>query len=249
MSTIPVLRERSFFETLRLLGTGMGVMGAVSHASAEPGGTASSEAERSRARELMRAGNELYGEGKLSEAYAKYLEAWRTAQAFDIACNLGGTASELSMNRDAAEYLDYCLRHYPASSRPESVATEQRARAAFEVVKTKVAAVNVRVTPVGAEVYVDGTIAGRAPLDAPVFLEAGPHRIEARYAGLESASVDVNAKRDIWMRSPHHPDPFEEERLPQTDLASHGQHGTVTFGYGHLLPCSLPQLNESRRET
>ena len=99
------------------------------------------------------------------------------------------------MNRDAAEYLDYCLRHYPASSRPESVATEQRARAAFEVVKTKVAAVNVRVTPVGAEVYVDGTIAGRAPLDAPVFLEAGPHRIEARYAGLESASVDVNAKR------------------------------------------------------
>ena len=61
--------------------------------------------------------------------------------------------------------------------------------------------------------------------------------------------VDVNAKRDIWMRSPHHPDPFEEERLPQTDLASHGQHGTVTFGYGHLLPCSLPQLNESRRET
>ena len=91
-------------------------------ALAEPGGTARTEADRTRARELMRAGNELYGGGKLSEAFSKYLEAWRTAQAFDIACNLGGTASELAMNRDAAEYLDYCLRHYAASSRPEAVA-------------------------------------------------------------------------------------------------------------------------------
>ena len=99
---------------------------------AEPGGTARTEEDRTRAREMMREGNELYGEGKLSEAYTKYLEAWRIAQAFDIACNLGGTASELSMNRDAAEYLDYCLRHYAASSRPEAVAAEQRARAAFE---------------------------------------------------------------------------------------------------------------------
>jgi hypothetical protein len=164
-------------------------------ARAEPGGTARTEADRTRARELMREGNELYGEGNLAEAYAKYLEAWRTAQAFDIACNLGGTASELGMNRDAAEYLDYCLRHYAASSRPEALAAEQRARAAFEVVRTKVSAVTVRVTPPGADVLVDGAPAGRAPLDAPVFLEAGPHRIEARLEGFETATVDVNAKR------------------------------------------------------
>jgi hypothetical protein len=162
---------------------------------AEPGGTARTEADRTRARELMREGNELYGEGSLAEAYAKYLDAWRIAQAFDIACNLGGTASELSMNRDAAEYLDYCLRHYAASSRPEAVAAEQRARAAFEVVRTKVAALTVNVTPVGADVYVDSARVGRAPLDAPVFLEAGPHRIEARQEGFETASVEVNAKR------------------------------------------------------
>src|SRR5688572_6705258 len=164
-------------------------------AYAEPGGVARTEAERTRARELMREGNELYGEGKLAEAYAKYLDAWRIAQAFDIACNLGGTASELSMNRDAAEYLDYCLRHYAASSRPEAVAAEQRARAAFDVVRTKVAQLTVSVTPAGADVFVDAARVGRAPLDAPVFLEAGPHRIEARQEGLETASTDVNAKR------------------------------------------------------
>ena len=164
-------------------------------AHAEPGGTARTEADRVKARDLMREGNELYGNGKLSDAYGKYLEAWRTAQAFDIACNLGGTASELSMNRDAAEYLDYCLRHYAASSRPEAVAAEQRARAAFDVVRSKVATVNVRVTPAGAEVYVDGARAGRAPLDAPVYLEAGPHRIEARQAGLETVTAEIDAKR------------------------------------------------------
>ncbi len=173
----------------------LGALAVTTSAHAEPGGAGATEADRSHARDLMRAGNELYGEGKLAEAYEKYLQAWRAAQAFDIACNLGGTASELSMNRDAAEYLDYCLRNYPASSRPESVAAEQRARAAFEVVRSKVAIVNVRVTPAGAEVFVDGALAGRAPLQAPVFVEAGPHRFEARHPELETVAVDINAKR------------------------------------------------------
>jgi hypothetical protein len=181
------MHRACLFFALMLFGTSV--------ARAEPGGAARTEADRTRARDLMREGNELYSEGKLADAYAKYLEAWRTAQAFDIACNLGGTASELSMNRDAAEYLDYCLRHYAASSRPEALAAEQRARAAFEVVRSKVAAVTVNVSPAGASVLVDGAPAGRAPLEAPVFLEAGPHRIEARQDGLETATVDVNAKR------------------------------------------------------
>ena len=66
------------------------------------------------------------------------------------------------MNRDAAEYLDYCLRHYAASSRPEAVAAEQRARAAFDVVRAKVAAANLKVTPAGAEVFVQGRCPRRA---------------------------------------------------------------------------------------
>jgi hypothetical protein len=163
-------------------------------AHAEPGGVARNEADRTRARDLMREGNELYGEGKLTDAFTKYLQAWRTAQAFDIACNLGGTASELSMNRDAAEYLDYCLRHYAASSRPEAVAAEQRARAAFEAVRSKVGAVNLRVTPAGSEVFVDGAAIGRAPFESPIYVEEGSHRFTARHAGLETAVLDVAAK-------------------------------------------------------
>jgi len=172
----------------------LGAVGLTRGAHAEPGGVARSEADRTRARDLMREGNELYGEGRLTDAFTKYLQAWRTAQAFDIACNLGGTASELSMNRDAAEYLDYCLRHYAASSRPEAVAAEQRARAAFETVRAKVGAVNLRVTPAGAEVFVDGAAVGRAPFESPVYVEEGPHRFAARHAGLETVVLDIVAK-------------------------------------------------------
>jgi hypothetical protein len=190
-----VLRLRSFAPILAASLAFAAATFVNADACAEPGGTATTEADRRHARDLMRQGNELYGEGKLAEAYEKYHEAWRTAQAFDIACNLGGTASELSMNRDAAEYLDYCLRHYAASSRPEAIAAEERARAAFDVVRSKVAAVTLRVTPAGAEVFVDGSAVGRAPLDAPLYVDAGPHRFEARQAGLESATLDINAKR------------------------------------------------------
>ena len=58
----------------------------------------------------------------------------------------------------------------------------------------------------------------------------------------------MNAKRYVWVRAPHHPDPLDQKRLPQADLASDCQDCAMPFGYGHLLSCALPQLYESRGE-
>src|SRR4029077_7746035 len=58
----------------------------------------------------------------------------------------------------------------------------------------------------------------------------------------------MNAKRYVRMGAPHHPDPLDQKRLPQADLASDCQNGAMPFGYRHLLFCALPQLNESRCE-
>jgi hypothetical protein len=146
------------------------------------------------------------------------------------------------MNRDAAEYLDYCLRHYAASSRPEAVAAEQRARAAFDVVRSKVATVNVRVTPAGAEVFVDGARAGRAPLDAPVFLEAGPHRIEARQAGLETVSTEIDAKRgettetSIDLKAASGVSPAAENPPPSADPGANPGPDTAPAGSKNYVP-------------
>jgi hypothetical protein len=54
----------------------------------------------------------------------------------------------------------------------------------------------------------------------------------------------MNAKRYVRMRAPHHPDPLEQKRLPQADLASNRQNCAVSLRYGDLLFCALPQLYE-----
>jgi hypothetical protein len=54
----------------------------------------------------------------------------------------------------------------------------------------------------------------------------------------------MNAKRYVRMRAPHHPDPLEQKRLPQADLASNRQNCAVSFRYRDLLFCALPQLYE-----
>ena len=56
----------------------------------------------------------------------------------------------------------------------------------------------------------------------------------------------MNAKRYVRMRAPHHPDPLDQKRLPQADLASNRQNCAMSFRYRDLLFCALPQLYESR---
>ena len=57
------------------------------------------------------------------------------------------------------------------------------------------------------------------------------------------------AKRYVRMRAPHHPDPLEQKRLPQADLASNSQNCAVSFRHRDLLFCALPQLYECRSVT
>lgn len=57
------------------------------------------------------------------------------------------------------------------------------------------------------------------------------------------------AKRYVRMQAPHHPDPFEQKRLPQADLTSNSQNCAVSFRYRDLLLRALPQLYERRSVT
>ena len=59
----------------------------------------------------------------------------------------------------------------------------------------------------------------------------------------------MHAKCYVRMRAPHHPDPLEQKRLPQADLASNRQNCAVSFGYRNLLFCALPQLYKCRSVT
>src|SRR6185369_1258087 len=136
-----------------------------------------SDDESERAEQAFKDGNRAFAAGDFHAAFAAYRAAWSLKQTFDIACNLGRTEVELSLARDAAEHLDYCLRTFSVSSRGEVKDAYKRFRELFVRVRREVAALSVEVRPSGAEITVDGASYGLAPLGRDIFLDPGPHRV------------------------------------------------------------------------
>jgi hypothetical protein len=150
---------------------------------------------QTRALELFRAGNEAFASGRTHRAYAAYREAWSLSPSYDIACNLGRAEAELGKARDAAEHLDFCLSHFAASSQPEHREAESRFRELLARVRLLVGRVVLRVRPAGAEVLLDGITLGPSPLPRPLYVEPGPHSVEARLPGYGTMKRDFNAGR------------------------------------------------------
>jgi len=171
------------------IGIGVGVLGALLALSLPV------LAQAPRADELFREGNRAFAAGDARGAYQAYREAWSLRKSFDIACNLGRTEAELSLSRDAAEHLDYCIRTYPASSREELRQAYLRFQELFTEVRARVAALRLETKPQGAEVSVDGVTYGTTPREAEVFVDPGQHRVRAELVGFrpEERVVEVAA--------------------------------------------------------
>jgi Tfp pilus assembly protein PilF len=109
--------------------------------------------------------------GRWSEAHASFLAAWSLKQHYQSLGNLGMSEAMLGKWRDAATHLSRYLREAPK----EKVEERKSAEALLAQARTKVGAITVRVEPAGAEVFVDGKAAGRAPLEGEMFVEPGAH--------------------------------------------------------------------------
>jgi hypothetical protein len=136
-----------------------------------------------RAEQAFRQGNGAFAAGDYHAAFDAYRTAWSLKQTFDIACNLGRTEVELSLSRDAAEHLDYCLRTFSVSSRGDVRDANKRFRELFQRVRRQVGALSVEVRPAGAEITVDGASYGVAPIGHDIFLTPGTHLVKARLSG------------------------------------------------------------------
>ncbi len=154
-----------------------------------------SEADRQKAVEYFKAGNQAFAEGDSLQAYTEYTEAWRLHESFDIACNLGRTEAELGKSRDAAEHLDFCLANFSASARPEIRSAEGKLREVFGEVRTKVSSLTLRVEPDGAVVRVDGSMVGKTPLRRTLYLDPGAHEVDVRMVSYAPLRRIVNATR------------------------------------------------------
>ena len=156
--------------------------------------TARADDDTERAELAFRDGNRAFAAGDYQAAFAAYRTAWSLKQTFDIACNLGRTEVELTLARDAAEHLDYCLRTFSVSSRDDVRDANKRFRDLFARVRREVGALTVEVRPAGAEIFVDGASYGIAPLGHDIFLDPGMHRVRVRQSGYEEAERVVNAE-------------------------------------------------------
>jgi hypothetical protein len=150
--------------------------------------------ESDRAEQSFVEGNRAFAAGDYHAAFEAYRAAWSLKQTFDIACNLGRTEVELSLSRDAAEHLDYCLRTFSVSARGDVRDANRRFRELFLRVRRQVGALTVDVRPSGAEITVDGASYGVAPIGHDIFLTPGQHLVRAHLAGFETEERSITAE-------------------------------------------------------
>jgi hypothetical protein len=153
------------------------------------GGQVIDQSTLARQRQLFDQGNKLYDTGKLAEAEAVYIEAWKLKKSFDVAGNLGNLEADLKKWRPAAEFLSFAIREFPAGGKP-GLRDELLKR--LGEVRKQVGTLRITVSRPGAEVLVDGTPVGLAPLTDDVYVVAGTHLIEVRIEGASPAQAQVS---------------------------------------------------------
>lgn len=141
---------------------------------AQPGSITGNEAEGRRYYEM---GVSAADAGDWAKAHEAFLEACRRMHHPFILANLGQAALELGMVREAARHFSQHLRENPVRDEktPQIEAMLKRAKA-------KVGTLTFQAPP-GAEVLVNGSPVGRAPLHDAVFVEPGLLEFVARGTG------------------------------------------------------------------
>lgn len=137
------------------------------------------------ARELFKEGVRAQREANWEQAYDALRKSYNLRRSFDTAANLGVVEVELKRYPEAAEHLDYWLRHYPTSEDPERYA---RVQALFEQVRPLVGGVKVEVNVPGARIFVNDEPVGSSPIEHELFVEAGKHFVSAEFQGKKSSA-------------------------------------------------------------
>lgn len=162
-------------------------LGGAGGSSENEGGTAAEGTRQSR--EFMKDGAAKFAHGDWEGARLAYLKAWEIKQHPAIAANMAAAEMKLGRYRDAAQHLKYALKRVPM------VQTEKReaVEAQLNECRSHLAAVNVTLNVVGADIIIDTLKAGQSPLSEEVLLSPGKHTIEASHAGYQFDSRDITA--------------------------------------------------------
>jgi hypothetical protein len=152
------------------------------------GAPASVAPERESAPEILyEAGIKAGIAGQLEKARALMLAAFKLNPSARIAASLGRIELGMGKPRDAAEHLTFCLR----VARGITIKDRQKTEEMLAEAKAEIGTAIIKVDVAGGEVLVDGQTVGTAPLEAPVFVEVGNRRFEARKEGVRAANQQI----------------------------------------------------------
>ena len=149
---------------------------------------AQDEAARQEARALLREGNALYEKGDYAAALDRYKGAYGKLQSPKILLNIGTTLRRLNRDGEAAEAYELYVRRIT----PE-VTAEKRAqvREALHEIDQKMGRLRIEVNVEGATVRLDGESRGASPLERPVRVDPGLHRVEGERDGYQPDTKDI----------------------------------------------------------
>lgn len=134
----------------------------------------------------------LVDEQRYVEALALFQKAYDLSPSYVILFNIGKMAA-LTGNPARAIRAYEC--HVVEGG--ADVTPERRAEVAAEVARLllEVGQVRVEVDEPGAEIQIDGAAVGKSPLDLPVALNPGPHRVVVRGSRLVTREIEVEKGR------------------------------------------------------
>jgi hypothetical protein len=151
----------------------------------EPSDTAKVEASAH-----FRRGVEFFQEEAFRAALAEFQRAYEIAPDYRLQYNIGQTKLELHDYLGAAQSYERYL-----SAGYLDIAPERRSEVeeALTALRERVASVKIVVNRKDAEVFIDDVKVGTSPIEAPVLVNVGGHRVSARtsYGSTDTEVIDV----------------------------------------------------------
>lgn len=144
----------------------------------------------SEARVAFQEGVQHFGARRFAEALVSFQRAYRVRPHPSVMVNIANCYLELEQPLEAISWFERYLRD------AAGVTPEQRAQIERTVAEARqrLASLNVLAVPAGAEIYIDGTSIGVAPLRGPREVAAGPHVLEARAPNGGSAQFQARVE-------------------------------------------------------
>lgn len=151
------------------------------------------------AEELFRRARELHREKRWEEARDAYDRAWQLERTFQIAANLALVELRLGRARDAAEHLSFALAHLPASD-PKVAEARAHLEQMMKEATARVGTLKVELDRDEAVIYVDDQPVGSAPLEHPIYLEAGRHVVHVQPSGAPLITRELTIEPGVVYR-------------------------------------------------